>query len=310
VEHTITEQQTSVDLVRTQFELAAGHSLVDLDLTQESIHLLPGFTVQTRISLAPGGDSGGVMTGYREPGGHGVRVDSCGFGGLIPSTSYDPMFAKVIVSSPNPEFEHGVLQRARAALNELFVEGVHTNRKFVAAILDHPKFVSGDVTTSFVTDYRSELDGWVGTPIRSLGDAVTPVPQQIPADDAEPEIVRPGDVLADLSGSVVKVLVEVGDMCQEGDAIAVLTSMKMEMPVLSQTSGTVISICVSQTDLVTPGTVLVRIDPTDLEGRTERAATKPLAPPWASEIEAIHTRRKLALVMGGQAAVDRHHSRG
>jgi pyruvate carboxylase len=40
VEHTITEQQTSVDLVRTQFELAAGHSLVDLDLTQESIHLL------------------------------------------------------------------------------------------------------------------------------------------------------------------------------------------------------------------------------------------------------------------------------
>lgn len=63
VEHTITEQVTGVDLVQTQFLLAAGQRLADLELAQDNISLSKGFALQARISLSPTG--GPIVTGYQ-----------------------------------------------------------------------------------------------------------------------------------------------------------------------------------------------------------------------------------------------------
>src|SRR5437667_12526393 len=75
VEHTVTEQVTGIDLVESQFRIAAGESLKAIGIgNQEAIEEPRGFAVQARI-VAGGA---GTLTAYKEPAGPGVRVDSCG----------------------------------------------------------------------------------------------------------------------------------------------------------------------------------------------------------------------------------------
>jgi len=84
VEHTVTEQVTGVDLVEAQFRIAAGETLKALGIADQAAIAPPrGFAVQARITATwPG-----VITGYKEPTGPGVRVDSCGYLGSRPRRS-------------------------------------------------------------------------------------------------------------------------------------------------------------------------------------------------------------------------------
>ena len=109
VEHTVTEAVTGVDLVEAQFRLAAGETLADLDLRTQADALPPrGFAVQVRVTAT----GAGIITGYKEPAGPGVRVDSCAYLGLSPPPQFDPMFAKVIgVSSGDADL--GLERRGR-----------------------------------------------------------------------------------------------------------------------------------------------------------------------------------------------------
>ena len=96
VEHTVTEQVTGVDLVEAQFRIAAGESLQALGIpTQDAIAAPRSYAIQARI-VAGGA---GMLTGYKEPAGPGVRVDSCGYLGYVPPPQFDPMFAKLICES-------------------------------------------------------------------------------------------------------------------------------------------------------------------------------------------------------------------
>src|SRR5208337_5467277 len=96
VEHTVTEQVTSIDLVESQLRIAAGESLKALGiLDQAAVEAPRGFAVQARI--VAGGP--GLLTAYKEPTGPGVRVDSCGYLGYAPPPQFDPMFAKLICES-------------------------------------------------------------------------------------------------------------------------------------------------------------------------------------------------------------------
>ena len=90
VEHPVTEEVTGVDLVATQFALASGRTLAELGL--DSTPETTGHAVQARV-VATGT---GTITGYREPGGAGVRTDGAGYAGLTPSPFFDPLLAKVI----------------------------------------------------------------------------------------------------------------------------------------------------------------------------------------------------------------------
>ena len=100
VEHTVTEEVTGVDLVKTQLRLAAGSSLADLGLTQERIPEPRGFAMQVRINMetiasdgAPR-SSGGTLAAFEVPSGPGLRTDTFGYVGYTISPSFDSLLAK------------------------------------------------------------------------------------------------------------------------------------------------------------------------------------------------------------------------
>jgi len=157
VEHTVTEEVTDVDLVQSQMRIAAGETLADLGLHQESIQLR-GFALQSRITTEDPShgfrpDTGRITT-YRSPGGAGVRLDggTTAAGSQI-SPHFDSMLAKL--TCRGRDFPAAVA-RARRALAEFRIRGVSTNIPFLRAVLDDPAFVAGDVSTSFI-DERPEL---------------------------------------------------------------------------------------------------------------------------------------------------------
>ena len=114
--------------------------------------------------------SPGVVTAYVEPGGPGIRVDSSLRGPGVVAESYDPLFAKLIVSGADRE---EALARLGRALAEFRVEGIATTLPFYRAILDDDDFVSGEYTTGFIAERMQSLKiqpattGETGTALRS-----------------------------------------------------------------------------------------------------------------------------------------------
>jgi len=149
VEHTVTEQVTGIDLVETQFRIAAGATLSDLGLAhQSSVHRPHGFAIQARIvALGPG-----TITAYREPSGPGIRVDSCGYVGLAPPPQFDPMFAKLIVESGRAHSFAAALEKTVRTLDEFHIAGLPTNLSQLRAILTHPSVKKGDARTTLIAE--------------------------------------------------------------------------------------------------------------------------------------------------------------
>jgi len=157
VEHTVTEEVTDVDLVQSQMRIAAGATLGELGLTQDSVQL-HGAALQTRITTEDPAanfrpDTGKITT-YRSPGGSGIRLD----GGTVQTGSqisphFDSMLAKM--TARGRDFPAAVA-RAKRGLAEFRIRGVSTNIPFLQAVLEDPAFVAGDLATSFI-DERPEL---------------------------------------------------------------------------------------------------------------------------------------------------------
>ena len=147
VEHPVTELVYGVDLVVEQLRIAAGERL---ELRQEQ--LVPaGHAIECRVnaeryakSFMP---SPGQVTGYREPSGPGVRVDSSLAGPGMVSPNYDPMIAKLIVWGSTRELAIAPMRRA---LLEYAITGISTNIAYHLAILDDPDFIAGAYTTHFI----------------------------------------------------------------------------------------------------------------------------------------------------------------
>ena len=153
VEHPITELVYGVDLVAEQLRIAAGERLA---LQQES--LVPrGHAVECRINAENPSKgfmpSPGQVTGYHEPAGPGVRVDSALAGPALVSPNYDPMIAKLIVHGPDREL---ALDRMRRALLEYVITGIHTNVAYHLALTSHSEFRAGRYSTHFI-DQHPEL---------------------------------------------------------------------------------------------------------------------------------------------------------
>jgi pyruvate carboxylase len=156
VEHTVTEEVTDVDLVQSQMRIAAGETLADLGLAQETI-VLRGAALQCRITTEDPAngfrpDTGRITT-YRSPGGAGIRLD----GGAAPGAEVEAHFDSLLVklTCRGRTFDVAVA-RARRAVAEFRIRGVSTNIPFLQAVLDDPDFRAGRVTTSFI-DRRPEL---------------------------------------------------------------------------------------------------------------------------------------------------------
>ena len=156
VEHTVTEEITDVDLVASQLRIAAGETLAHLGLSQDSIRVR-GAAMQCRITTEDPGNGfrpdTGRITGYRSPGGAGIRLDGGTNLGAEIGAHFDSMLVKM--TTRGRDFSTAVT-RARRGLAEFRIRGVSTNIPFLQAVVDDPDFRAGRVTTSFI-DERPHL---------------------------------------------------------------------------------------------------------------------------------------------------------
>ena len=153
VEHPVTEMLTAVDLVAWQLRVAGGEML-DLDQRDIASH---GHAIECRIN-AENVEQGfmptpGRITQLILPGGPGVRVDTHLEPGSLVPPHYDSLIAKVIVHGHDRD---EALARMRRALGELTVEGVPSTVAFHQRLLQHPRFVESDFSTSFLEEMESD----------------------------------------------------------------------------------------------------------------------------------------------------------
>ena len=202
VEHTVTEEITDVDLVSSQLRIAAGETLEDLGLRQESIRP-HGAALQCRITTEDPANGfrpdTGRITAYRTPGGAGIRLDGGTNLGAEVSAYFDSLLVKL--TCRGRDFPAAV-RRARRAVAEFRIRGVATNIPFLQAVLDDPDFQAGRITTSFIEERpqlltaRSSADR--GTKILNyLADVTVNQPH-----GPRPSAVYPHDKLPDADLSV------------------------------------------------------------------------------------------------------------
>ncbi len=162
VEHPVTELITGVDLVEQMIRVANGEKL-SIKQKDVGIH---GWAMESRLyaedpyrGFLP---SIGRLSRYRPPEEghwetHCVRNDTGVYEGGEISMYYDPMIAKLCTWAPD---RSGAIEAMRVALDSFEVEGIGHNLPFLSAVMDHPKFVSGDITTAFIAEeYPDGFDG-------------------------------------------------------------------------------------------------------------------------------------------------------
>ena len=154
VEHPVTELITGVDLVEQMIRVANGEPL---SITQDDVKI-NGWAIENRLyaedpyrNFLP---SIGRLTRYRPPAEEAtetavVRNDTGVFEGGEISMYYDPMIAKLCTWSPT---RADAIEEMRIALDRFELEGIGHNLPFLAAVMDHPKFTSGDMTTAFIAE--------------------------------------------------------------------------------------------------------------------------------------------------------------
>ena len=154
VEHPITEAVTGVDLVKEHLKIASGRELC---CTQEDIQVR-GHAIECRINaenpLTDFSPNPGKITGYRSPGGPGLRVDSGVYMNYTIPPYYDSMISKLIVWGRN---RNEAITRMRRALSEYIILGVETTIPFHKAMMLSPTFQQGKLHTHFVDEYKQEI---------------------------------------------------------------------------------------------------------------------------------------------------------
>ncbi|HZO80913.1 MAG TPA: carboxyl transferase domain-containing protein [Candidatus Binataceae bacterium] len=273
VEHTVTEQVTGIDLVESQFRIAAGEPLKNLGIPHQAAIEARGFAVQARI-VASGN---GVLTAYKEPAGPGVRVDSCGYLGYAPPPQFDPMFAKLICKSNSTHSLSSALDRALRALEEFHIAGLPTNLHQLRAVLAHPAVRAGDARTTFFADQFSP-----GTTVRAHGSsgplalleqqatllgggkaALTVFSAQ--SASASPGLAVPAGetgVESPMAGAIIELPVSAGAMVEADATLMVISAMKMETAIVAPCAGVVTEIqpaAIGAT--VTAGQIIATIAP-------------------------------------------------
>jgi len=267
VEHTITEEATDVDIVKTQLGIASGKKLDELGLPGGPGHAastLRGFAIQARVSLAPGG--GSEVSAYSEPSGEGVRVDAALYAGGKPSMHYDPLVGKLICYAPGEGDEafQACRERTVSALDSYVIDGVNTNKPVLHGILRHPEFIKNEVLLSFMARHGPTLAG-------SADAAASTSQASKPVSLKRQEL----SVSSPLEATVVQSCVQEGQEVEEGQLLVLLSAMKLETEVRSPHAGKVLKVSAVANKTVSAGEDLVVLDalvPEDGEGAAAETA--------------------------------------
>lgn len=155
VEHPITEIITNIDLIQEQIRSAYGE---ELRYSQNDIKV-NGHAIECRINaenpLADFAPNPGKITGYRSPGGPGVRLDSGVYMNYTIPTFYDSMISKLITWGRT---RNDAIARMKRALSEYIILGVKTTIPFHKAILRNQNFIEGNLNTHFIDDYKKGIN--------------------------------------------------------------------------------------------------------------------------------------------------------
>ena len=146
VEHPVTEMITGVDIVQEQLRIASG---LPLSLTQSEVQFR-GHAFECRINAEDAKTfmpCPGMVTTFHAPGGPGVRVDSHLYDGYTVPPYYDSLIAKIISYGENRDI---ALARMRVALDELVVEGIHTNTPLHRDLVRDAAFKAGGVSIHYL----------------------------------------------------------------------------------------------------------------------------------------------------------------
>jgi len=147
VEHPVTEEITGLDLVHLMLKITSGEPL---PFTQEDIDLR-GHAIEVRITAQdPDKDfapSTGMITGWRVPGGRGVRMETHCYAGFAVSPFYDPLLAKLIVRGRDRD---EAVAKLRTALREFDVTGIATNIPFLQRLIESEGYSTGQFDTGYV----------------------------------------------------------------------------------------------------------------------------------------------------------------
>jgi acetyl-CoA/propionyl-CoA carboxylase biotin carboxyl carrier protein len=296
VEHPVTEVITGIDLVEWQIRVASGEPL---PMTQEEVAAQRrGHGIEVRINAEnPAGGkflpSPGTISKLVAPDGFGIRFDAGYESGDTVSQYYDNLVGKLIVWGKD---RPTAIARTIRALEELVVEGVATTIPADLAILRHPDFQAMEHSTKWVEE-RLDLSGieapkppvaaegsdplvqrsttvevngkrfdvkmWVpDTPMVAVAGgakAAAKKPARSSSSGGSGGASASGNVEVPMQGTIVKVLVEVGQAVEAGQAVVVLEAMKMENQITTEKAGTVKEIKVTAGSTVGAGDIVVII---------------------------------------------------
>jgi acetyl/propionyl-CoA carboxylase alpha subunit/acetyl-CoA carboxylase carboxyltransferase component len=315
VEHTVTEEITGVDLVEVQLRIAQGARLDELGLAEAPEPV--GHSIQLRIlaeSLSRSGEplpSGGSIESFEMPGGPGIRVDTAMRRGLGPHPAFDSLLAKLIVSSPEPEYERTV-KRAIRAISEFSIEGPRTNLGLLAVLLRRPEFLENQLTTRFIADNAKAL----------LAEVKERAPSQIDAsaaaadgadqsDDSQRELAEGAlAVLAPLIGTVIEVCIATDTEVSIGQPICILESMKMEHVIVAAVAGRVDQLWTAVGEVVAEAELLASVMPSGANHEHEAEQTDTSLDSVRPDLAEVHARHDLLLDKRRPEAVQRRRDRG
>jgi len=166
VEHTVTEEVTGIDLVRSQILVAMGHAVSDeiVGLPSQSEIRTNGFAIQCRVTTEDPANQFrpdyGRISHYRSAAGLGIRLDAgSAFSGAVVNPFYDSLLVKVTARGRSLKEASARMDRC---LREFRIRGVKTNIPFLVRLVNHPTFLAGEATTRLI-DQTPEL---IDLPIR------------------------------------------------------------------------------------------------------------------------------------------------
>ena len=266
VEHPVTEATTNVDLVVEQIRVALGHEL--------SIQATPkaqGHAIEFRINAED--PSRGFIPAFghihlfEAPTGNGVRIETGVRSGSLVSSHFDSLMAKLIVTGPTRDI---AIARSKRALKQFKIEGIASVLDFHRAVLNeadftdefkvHTRWIENDFKQVLAPVKRSipnqkqplllsymEIDGKLhrlGLPANLFAQGANPATTS--AEIAPALELQPEHLLAPISGMISAWKVEHGQQVEEGQVVAIMEAMKMEVPVLAHCAGK-IEILLTQT---------------------------------------------------------------
>lgn len=257
VEHPVTEETSKVDLVVEQIRVAQGEVLSIKETPKAQGHAIE-FRINAEDPARGFIPAFGVLSLFEAPFGHGVRVDTGVRTGSLVSSHFDSLMAKLIVTGPTRAI---AIARAKRALKQFKIEGVASVLDFHRAVLNEPDFTDEfNVHTRWIeNDFKQELkptkrgipnhrqpmllsyieiDGKLHRLGLPAGMFAQGPATAIQAQTAEPE-VSAEHLLAPINGVISTWKVENGEQVTEGQVVAIMEAMKMEVQVLAHRSGVI-----------------------------------------------------------------------